>query len=61
MKKKIKVCDRCLHAIVSKEGKHLVSAECVDETNPIESRCEWCGEIGFDMIYSIFAEGGEEE
>ena len=61
MKKKIRVCDRCLHAIVNKEGKHLVSAECVDETNPIESRCEWCGETGFDMIYSIFAEGGEEE
>ena len=51
--KKLFVCDKCLRAIESREGKQAVIEHYVDETNEEESKCSWCEEHGFDVLYEI--------
>lgn len=47
------VCDHCLSAIWSREGNQATLAHYVDEMDAIESRCDWCKQVGFDTLYEL--------
>lgn len=47
------VCDHCLMAIESREGNQARLAHSVDETDAVDSRCDWCKECGFDTLYEL--------
>lgn len=47
------VCDHCLCAIESHEGNQARLAHYVDETDAVESKCDWCKEVGFDTLYEL--------
>ena len=47
------VCDHCLAAIQSREGNQATLRHSVDETDAVESRCDWCHEVGFDTLYEL--------
>lgn len=50
----MRVCEYCLQAIKS-HGERIAILETlyVDETDPTESRCEWCKESGNDELHDI--------
>lgn len=51
---KLKVCDRCLAAIESREGKQATKTIYIDDDAPeTESTCSWCEESGFDILHEI--------
>ena len=50
---KLKVCDRCLEAIESHDGKQATLTIYVDEENEQESTCNWCNENGFSVLHEI--------
>lgn len=48
------VCEYCLEAIRSHgEPVPVLDTLFVDETDPEESRCEWCEESGNDHLHEI--------
>ena len=47
------VCDHCLMAIESREGNQARLAHYVDEHDAVDSKCDWCKEIGFDTLYEL--------
>lgn len=47
------VCEHCLMAIESREGNQARLAHSVDETDAMDSRCDWCKECGFDTLYEL--------
>ena len=47
------VCDHCLAAIWSREGDQATLRHDVDETDAVDSRCDWCGDCGFDTLYEL--------
>ena len=47
------VCDHCLAAIESREGNQATLEHGVDSTDAVESRCDWCKEVGFDTLYEL--------
>lgn len=47
------VCEHCLMAIESREGNQATLRHYVDEEDENESKCEWCGESGFDTMYEF--------
>lgn len=47
------VCERCLYAIMSKEGNQASLSHYVDEDDDEESKCDWCDETGFDTLYEL--------
>lgn len=47
------VCERCLAAIESHEGNQLTLKHCIDEDDYAGSKCDWCGESGFDTLYEL--------
>ena len=47
------VCDHCLCAIESREGNQARLAHFVDEYDAVESKCDWCEEVGFDTLYEL--------
>lgn len=47
------VCERCLMAIESREGNQAILKHWVDEDDENESKCEWCDENGFDILYEL--------
>lgn len=47
------VCDHCYAAIWSREGDLPTLKHYVDEQDNEESKCEWCGETGFDTLYEL--------
>lgn len=52
--KRLLVCDRCLRAIESREGNQPTKTIYIDDDAPEEeSRCTWCEECGFDVLYEI--------
>ena len=53
MKNYLRVCECCLEAIESREGRQRSLLIYVDEDNKRESRCDWCEEHGFDVLYEI--------
>ena len=50
----MRVCQYCLQAIESHERRFFyMGGEPVDENDENESRCEWCEEIGNDILFDI--------
>lgn len=49
-RKTLWVCEHCLWAIESREGNQTTLRHHVDEDN---DKCDWCGEIGFDLLYEL--------
>ena len=47
------VCDHCLMGIESKEGEQATLTHFVDEMDAIESRCDWCKQVGFDTLNEL--------
>ena len=52
-REKLWVCEHCLAAIESREGNQATLKHWVDETDAVDSRCDWCKEVGFDMLYEL--------
>ena len=53
-KDRLWVCERCLAAIESHEGKQVTLKHYIDEdADADESTCDWCGEDCFDVLYEI--------
>lgn len=51
--KNLWVCERCLMAIESREGSQETLKHYVDENDDVESKCEWCEEYSFDILYEL--------
>ena len=47
------VCEHCLMGIESHEGNQATLRHYVDETDAVESKCDWCKECGFDALYEL--------
>ena len=47
----LRVCERCLWAIESREGNQPTLKIYVDEKDETESTCMWCEENGFNILY----------
>jgi hypothetical protein len=47
------VCEHCLVAIESHEGNQATLRHSVDEDDDVESKCDWCEEVGFDTLYEL--------
>lgn len=47
------ICEHCLWAIESREGHQATLAHYVDEEDEDASRCDWCEEAGFDLLYEL--------
>ena len=47
------VCEHCLMAIESREGNQARLAHSVDETDAVDSKCDWCKEAGFSELYEL--------
>ena len=52
-RKTLWVCEHCLMGIESHEGNQATLAHYVDETDAVESKCDWCKECGFDTLYEL--------
>ena len=52
-RKSLWVCRHCLMAIQSHEGTQATMPHYIDEDDETESRCDWCEENGFDMLYEL--------
>ena len=57
-REKLWVCSQCLAAIESHEGNqsilcHDIDFEYDEEEFDEMSKCDWCGEIGFDTLYEL--------
>ena len=52
-REKLWVCEHCLWAIESREGPQAQLRHYVDEEDENESKCEWCEEHGFDVLYEL--------
>ena len=52
-KNKMWVCQHCLWAIESREGNQAIMPHYVDEEDDEESKCDWCEEVGFDLLYEL--------
>lgn len=57
VREKLFVCSRCLMAIESHEGKqpileHDIDLE-FDEEDEEATKCDWCGDNGFDTLYEL--------
>jgi hypothetical protein len=48
----LKVCEHCLMAIESREGKLATLTHYID-CDDNESNCDWCGETEIDVLYEI--------
>lgn len=47
------VCEHCLMGIECHEGNQATLEHGVDETDAVESKCDWCKEVGFDTLYEL--------
>ena len=47
------VCEHCLWAIESREGHQATLSHYVDEEDECSSKCDWCEEDGFDLLYEL--------
>jgi len=53
LRKTMWVCSHCLAAIESREGNQAVLKHFVDEDDEVESKCDWCEDVGFDTLYEL--------
>lgn len=51
-KHNLRVCERCLMAIESREGTQAILKHYID-TDEEPGFCEWCDEDGFDVLYEL--------
>lgn len=49
----MRVCEHCLMAIESREGNVPTLKHYVDEDDDEASKCEWCEDVGFDVLYEL--------
>ena len=49
----MRVCEHCLNAIKSHGEKVWTKVIYVDESDPEESKCEFCEDEGFDTLWDI--------
>ena len=47
------VCSHCLAAIESREGNQATMRHHVDEHDVTESKCDWCEDTGFDLLFEL--------
>ena len=40
-------------AIESHEGNQAILEHYMDESNEVDSKCDWCHENGFDILYEL--------
>ena len=52
-RKDIWVCGQCLMGIESHEGSQTKVEHYVDENDGEESKCDWCEEDGFFVLYEL--------
>lgn len=52
-RKTLWVCEHCLMGIECHEGSQATLRHYVDETDAVESKCDWCKECGFDTLYEL--------
>lgn len=52
-RKTLWVCEHCLMGIECHEGNQATLRHYVDETDAVESKCDWCKECGFDTLYEL--------
>ena len=56
-RKNLWVCNHCLSAIQSREENQLTITHDIDlefdERNEENSKCEWCGNTDFDVLYEL--------
>ena len=52
-RKNLWVCSHCLAAIESREGNQAIFPHFIDEDDEEESKCDWCEETGFDVLYEL--------
>lgn len=50
---KLFVCEHCLYAIESHEGNQAIMPHYIDEDNEEESKCDFCEEVGFNLLYEL--------
>lgn len=50
---KMFVCEHCLMAIESHEGNQATLRHYVDEEDEETTKCDWCGDSGFDILYEL--------
>lgn len=53
LEKHLWICDRCLCAIESREGRQLHRKWDVDPDDEHQSKCDWCEETGFCTLNEI--------
>lgn len=51
--RQLRVCERCLAAIISREGNQVTRTIYVDEDDVDGSFCEWCCTDGHDKLYEL--------
>ena len=47
------ICEHCLMAIESREGNQATLRHWVDEDDEVESKCDWCEEDGYSILYEL--------
>lgn len=52
-REKMRVCDHCLAAIESREGKQATLTHYIDCDDLAGSYCDWCERAGFDTLYEL--------
>ena len=59
-RKTLWVCERCLAAIISREGNQAILPHDIalefDEDNVEATKCDWCEQDGFDRLYELIQE-----
>lgn len=50
---KMWVCEHCLWAIESREGLQAIMPHYIDEEENEGSKCDWCEQDGFDLLYEL--------
>ena len=49
----LKVCEHCLAAIESREGRQVTRTHYIDSDDLEGSKCEWCENEGFNVLYEL--------
>ena len=52
-REKMWVCEHCLWSIESREGQQATKHHYIDEEDIDESKCDWCEQDGFDLLYEL--------
>ena len=47
------VCEHCFAAIENHEGNQARLTHGVDDMDAVDSKCGWCGQVGFDTLYEL--------